>query len=213
MCPTNVNTIFPFQIDALIEILCPKKYFKIYILNNSLLFSTPLTYFVFNKISMWTPSCIWGMCALLWHIHCAGGLIWKHKACWALKFNWHSERMCFFLSSWEMYQVSFWWLIQVDYSKILIIYIFLKTHIWSFIKVIELIVRKLLAKILSALWCIYLCISKLDQLWGPGLICKIHISQQGFSDMFFDWLAAVPPANEKTGLKIHINMDFNMEIS
>ena len=47
----------------------------------------------------------------------------------------------------------------------------------------------------------------------PGIIPKIDVSQQGFSNMFFDWLAAVPPANEKTGLKIHINMDFDMEIS
>ena len=44
---------------------------------------------------------------------------------------------------------------------------------------------------------------------GPGLLSKIHVkfdvSQQGFSNIASDWLAAVLPANHMPGLKIFVN--------
>ena len=46
-------------------------------------------------------------------------------------------------------------------------------------------------------------------LLGPGLpsksLVKIHVSQQGFSNMASDWLVAVLPANQMPGLKIFVN--------
>ena len=42
-----------------------------------------------------------------------------------------------------------------------------------------------------------------EYIQGLGLLCKIHVvSQQGFSNMASDWLAAVLPANQMPDLKI-----------
>ena len=45
--------------------------------------------------------------------------------------------------------------------------------------------------------------------WAGGLLSKIHIkshvSEQGFSNMAFDSLTAVLPANQMPGLKIVVN--------
>ena len=51
------------------------------------------------------------------------------------------------------------------------------------------------------------CFSYKEMCWG--LLCKIHVnfhvSQQGFSDMASDWLAAVLPADQMPGLEIFVN--------
>ena len=54
-----------------------------------------------------------------------------------------------------------------------------------------------LAKIIFTLSLIYPC-----QRWG--LLSKIHVSWQGFSNMASDWLAAVLPVNQMPGLKIFV---------
>ena len=51
---------------------------------------------------------------------------------------------------------------------------------------------------------------------GSGILStihvKIHVSEQGFSNLASDWLAAVMPVKYQVWKSLLINIDVNMEI-